>query len=170
MTAIDETRPLGHGKSTQDNRLSVGDATRALTLPHLPYGDAVHAALNAAGIVPDKVETGSRIDGANHGRARRELFLRLEWLPGHEDLAAAHRAAGMTLEWSHLAGWSVHFSDDLVALDADELAAPDVLATAVLEAATEGFDFEWTPPPVASRWEHALELDIALVHYDERRS
>lgn len=171
MTALDAPRPGGHGKSTQgSSQLPVGDATRTLTLPHLPYGDAVHAALHTAGLVPDTVETGSRIDGANYGQGQRELFLRLEWLPGHEDLATAHRAVGMALEWSHLGGWTVRFGDDLVVLDADQLAAPDLLATAVLEAATEGFDFVWSPPPGAGRWEYALELDIALVAYDERRS
>ncbi|MEY2249373.1 hypothetical protein AB8A21_41780, partial [Streptomyces sp. BF23-18] len=145
MSAIEERAAIALGKGTCDrSQRSVGDATRALTLPHLPYGDAVLAALHAAAIVPDTLEAGCRVDGANYGRRHQELFLRLEWLPGHEDLAAPHRAKGMALEWSHLVGWTVRFGDDLAVLDADELAAPDLLVAAVLEAATEGFDFVWT--------------------------
>jgi hypothetical protein len=169
MSAIEERAAAAPGKSTCDrSQRSVGNATQALTLPQLPYGDAVHAALHAAGIVPDTLEAGCRIDGSSYGHSRQELFLRLEWLPGHEDLAAPHRATGMGLDWSHLIGWTVRFGDDLVVLDVDELAAPDLLVAAVLEAATEGFDFVWTPPPGAGRWDHALELDIALVNFDDR--
>ncbi|MEU4165613.1 hypothetical protein AB0F46_01845 [Streptomyces sp. NPDC026665] len=169
MSAIEERAAVALGKGTCDrSQRSVGDATRALTLPHLPYGDAVHAALHTAGIVPDTMEAGCRVDGASYGKSRLELFLRLEWLPGHEDLAVAHRATGMALEWSHLVGWTVRFGDDLAVLDADELAAPDLLVAAVLEAATEGFGFAWTPPPGAGRWDFALELDIALVAFDDR--
>ena len=39
--------PAQHGKSTQGSALSVGDATRTLTLPHLPYADAVLAVIVA---------------------------------------------------------------------------------------------------------------------------
>jgi hypothetical protein len=169
VSAIEERAAVTSEEGTRDRiQWSVGDATRALTLPHLPYGDAVHAALHAAGIVPDTLEAGCRVDGANYGRSRLELFLRLEWLPGHEDLAAPHRTTGMALEWSHLVGWTVRFGDDLAVLAADELAAPDLLVAAVLEAATDGFDFVWTPPPGAGRWDHALELDIALVNFEDR--
>ena len=54
------TEPAQHGKSTQGSALSVGDATRTLTLPHLPYADAVLAALDAAGLQPAAVEAGLR--------------------------------------------------------------------------------------------------------------
>lgn len=173
MTAIDEARAAdGTEKSTRDgSQPSVGDATRAAGLPQLPYGDAVHAALAGAGLVPDTLETGVRVEGQNYGAGRRELFLRLEWLPGHEDLADVHRQAGMTLAWSHLAGgWSFLFGDDLVVLDLDELAAPDLIAEAVLTAAVDGFGMVWTAPPGAARWEYAPELDIALVHFDQREA
>ncbi len=159
----------GEGKSTQGgDQPTVGDATRALTLPHLPYADAIHRTLTSAGLLPDQMVSGIRVGGADYGSGPRELVLRLEWWPGHKDLAAGHRDAGMALEWSHLAGWSLEFGDDVVNLAVDDIVAPEVLAEAVLEAAVEGGAMAWAPSPGAPRWECALELDIALVHYDER--
>ena len=158
------------GKCTQGgDQPSVGDATRALTLPHLPYADAIHRALTSAGLLPDQVIAGRRVGGADYHQGPRELVIRLEWWPGHKDLVAGHRkTAGIALEWSHLAGWSLELGADVVHLDVDDIAAPEVLAEAVLEAAVEDDPATWTPPPDAPRWQYALELDIALVHYAER--
>ncbi|MGW4733858.1 hypothetical protein ACWEQC_32630 [Streptomyces shenzhenensis] len=167
MTAIDETAAAaaGPGKSTRDSsRLSVDDATRA-TLPQLPYADAVHHALAGLQLAPDLVETGMREEQTD---GPCELFLRLEWLPGHDDLVpAAARSQGLIVEWSHLGGWSVRCGGDLAVLDADTLADPDVIADAAMHAALCGLGCA-CEKPAADRWEHAVYLDIALVHFDER--
>jgi hypothetical protein len=167
VTAIEEQAAATAGKSTRDDtRLSVGDATRA-TLPQLRYADAVLAALDAMTLSPDRLETGMRRES---GGTRRELFLRLEWWPKHEELAPDDvREAGLTVEWSHLAGWSARVGDDLVALDVDDLADPDVIAEAALHAALCGLRCACVKSPGPdARWEHAVYLDIALTAYDER--
>ncbi|MCZ4605251.1 hypothetical protein O3S80_16155 [Streptomyces sp. Lzd4kr] len=167
MSAVEGTTEAGgSGKSIHDSALSVDDATRA-TLPHLPYADAVHAALAEVVMVPDLLETGVRQE---HPRSKRELFLRLQWLPGHDDLVpAAAQADGLTVEWSHLAGWSVRCGDALAVLDVDELADPATVAEAAMHAALCGLDCTCEKPP-AGRWDQALVLDIALVHFDERET
>ncbi|MEV6614237.1 hypothetical protein AB0N31_10515 [Streptomyces sp. NPDC051051] len=154
------------GKSTHDSALSVDDATRA-TLPQLPYADAVHGALAELVLLPDTVETGMRIEGDSR---RRELFLRLEWLPGHDDLVQPEAcASGMTVQWSHLAGWSVAAAGDLVVLDVDELADPAMVAEAAMHAALCGLRCACERAPGQdARWDQAVYLDIALVAYDER--
>ena len=89
MTAIDEQTAHAAGKSTHSSgQLPVGDATRAM-LPQDPYAAAVRAALAALRFQPDAVETGVRQEPGGG----RELFLRLQWLPGHDDLAALLDAA-----------------------------------------------------------------------------
>lgn len=168
MTAIEEQAADVAGKSTRDSvALSVGDATRA-TSPHLRYGDAVDRALSALEFLPDTVEAGMRKESGPHGV--RELFLRLEWLPGHDDLIPDDvRASGLVVQWSHLAGWSVRSGDDLVAVDVDDLADPALIADAAMHAALHGLRCSCEKPDAGlGRWEHAVYLDIALVAYDER--
>lgn len=165
MSAIDE-RPKGStGKSTRDGiQLSVGEATRTLTLPQAPYGDAVHAALAHAGLVPDVMEAGLR----SNGPRRLELFLRLVWLPGHPRLAASQHDEGLTVAWSHLAGWSGWVGGyEPVLLDVDELAAPELVADAADHLAEHGTHRPWVPP-ADGRWSDAVYLDIALHHFKER--
>ncbi|MFJ6386416.1 hypothetical protein ACIQJT_02285 [Streptomyces sp. NPDC091972] len=166
MRAIEESAAVaatveGIGKDTGDgSQSSAGGVHPAQPFPHLPYGDALHAELTLAGLAPDVMAAGVRAEGP-YGEGPRELFLRAEWLPGHEDLAAPHEA-GMVLQWSHLTGWSLLFGDDLVVLDVDDLAAPALLTDAVLEGAVHGIGMRYLPPEGAARWEHARGLDVAL--------
>ncbi|MBK3630405.1 hypothetical protein JHN59_37535 [Streptomyces sp. MBT49] len=170
MSAIEETRAAAPGKSTHEDsgRLSVGDATRA-TLPQLRYGDAVERALAALEFLPDTIDAGMRKEPGQSGR--RELFLRLEWLPGHDDLVPdVICASGLVVQWSHLAGWSALAGDDLVALDVDEIADPALIADAAMHAALHGLRCACEKPDTdgPGRWEDAVYLDVALVAYDER--
>ncbi|WP_432032772.1 hypothetical protein [Streptomyces antibioticus] len=171
MTAVEETRTAANpGKSIRDgSQPSVDTATRA-TLPQLAYADAIDAALAELSLPPDVLETGVRRE---RDSKRRELFLRLEWLPGHDDLVPyAMQADGLTVQWSGLAGWSARAGADLVAWDVDELADPDVIAEAAMHAALCGLRCTCVMAPGGSdaRWEHAVYLDIALVAYAERTS
>lgn len=169
MSAIEETTSAiveGTGKDTgASTQLPAGDVHPAHPFPHLPYGDALHAELTGAGLAPDVMEAGVRAEG-RYGEGPQELFLRAEWLPGHEDLAAPHEV-GMALQWSHLTGWSLLFGDDLVVLDVDALAAPALLTDAVLEGAVHGVGARYLAPEDGARWEHARDLDTALVHRAE---
>ncbi|MFI1030772.1 hypothetical protein [Streptomyces sp. NPDC020951] len=167
MTAVEEARSAGaSGKSIHDSGLSVDGATRA-TLPQQRYADALHAALDALQLLPDTLRAGLRIEPP---RGPRELYVELEWLPGHDDLVpAAAQMDGLTVAWSHLAGWSVRCGPDVVALDVDKLAAPTLIADAAMHAALYGIGRgRPEPPDPGARWEHAVYLDIALVAYDER--
>lgn len=161
---VDNSAAAAAGKSTRG--LAVGDATRAMTLPQLPYADAVHAELTAAGLMPDVVEAGMRAEG-RYGEGLRELFIRAEWLPGHEDLAGALRASGLVLQWSHLAGWSLLVGDDLAVLDVDEITEPVLLVDAVQHVAEGGTADAWVVPFQAC-WEYGADLDGALVSVGER--
>jgi hypothetical protein len=160
-----EAGGLGPEKCTGDSsQLPAGEATRTLTLPHLPYGDAVHAELAAAGLLP-VLEAGVRRDTPSHP----ELYLRLSWVPDHPGLSEEVRPHGLTLAWSHVTGWRAHDrSGDYVLLDVDALAAPKVVQEAGSHLARYHLDGAWEPSDPAARWEYALELDIALVHFDER--
>ncbi|MFI6337808.1 hypothetical protein [Streptomyces sp. NPDC050535] len=166
MSAIEETdaAAAAAGKST---RLSLGEATR-LTLPQLPYGDAVHAALAELEFLPDTLDVGVRTETIE--RPHRELFLRLEWLPGNEGLIPqAVRADGLILQWSHLAGWSLRTGDDLVDLvRLAELADPAVVADVAMHAGLYGVRSIGERPATGARWSEADHLDSALVQYDER--
>ncbi|WP_432135838.1 hypothetical protein [Streptomyces sp. bgisy154] len=168
MTAIEETTaPAGGtaGKSTHDSTLlPVGDATQP-ALPQLPYADAVHTALDALALLPDALETGVRRapDGV------RELFLRLEWLPTHDDLAVPEmHGAGLTLEWSHLGGWLARSGTDVAGPGIDRLADPAVVADTALHAALCGMHCACDKPYRGRRWEHADHLATVLTAYDER--
>lgn len=168
MSAIEETGTAGPVKSTQgSSQLSVGDATRALDVPQLPYGDAVHAELLAVAMPPDAVEAGIR-----HGRSGApELFLRAVWPAGTALLDDRVRGRGLTLAWSHVTGWSAHDAYCICRLlDVDALADPRLIAHAALHLAEEPLDegAMWAPPPGLGRWSEAVYLDIALAHYDER--
>jgi hypothetical protein len=169
VTPIEEQAAAQAGKSTQGgSRPPVGDATRA-TLPHLPYRDAIRAALAGMALLPDLLWTGTREEP---GSTVRELVLRLDWLPEHDDLVppAVHEG-GLTVEWSHLAGWSARAGDDLAALDVDELADPDVIAEAAMHAALCGLRCSCVKAPgPRARWDQAAHLDAALAAYDEREA
>lgn len=149
------------GKSTQgSSQLSVGDATRTLALPHLPYADAVLAALDVAGMPPTVVEAGLR------DLRSPELFMRFVWPVGTAD---GVRDKGLTLAWSHVTGWSAHDVDGVAELlDVDALADPRLIALAALDLAEEGPDLKWSQPDgVGGRWSEAVYLDVALAHFDE---
>jgi hypothetical protein len=168
VSAPEETGAAGSVKSTQgSSRLPVGDATRTLSLPHLPYGDAVHAALAEFVMLPDTFDAGVRTETVG---GRRELFLSLEWLPGHDDLVPpAVQAEGMTVQWSPLVGWSVRSGDDVAFLGVDELADPAVIAEAAMHAALCGIGCTCVKAPGArARWSEAACLDTALAEFDER--
>lgn len=168
MSALEETAAATVGKSTQQDssQLSVGDATQA-TLPQLRYADAIHAALRAIEVLPDLVDAGVRTETVD---GQRELYIRLQWMPLHDDLVPhTVRADGLTVQWSHLAGWSVCSGEDVTALEgADDLADPAVIADACLHAAIHGPRCTCDRPDPAARWSKAVYLDIALVAYDER--
>ncbi|MET7679364.1 hypothetical protein [Streptomyces sp. NPDC005423] len=165
MSAIEETGTAGPAKSTRGgSRPSVGEATQALMyFPHLPYGDAVFAEIVAGDPHPPTLIEA----GVGHSE-ERVLFLRVVWVPGHPGLGAGVRADGLTLRWSPVVGWSAHTLYDSRRLLIDELAAPTVLADAALHLCEHGLDCEWEPEDRLARWEFALELDIALVTFDER--
>jgi hypothetical protein len=151
------------GGSTQP---SAGGSTQAPTVfPHLRYGDAVFAEIAAADPYPPTVLEAGLGQGAD-----RVLFLRVVWPPEHPGLGEAARPDGLTLRWSHLAGWSAHTMYDSRQLLIDELAAPAVLADAALHLCEHGLDCDWEPEDRLARWENALELDIALVNFDEREA
>lgn len=162
MTAIEERPAAEPGKSIH-GELSVDEATRA-TLPQLRYVDAVDAALAALRLPPDVIETGMRKEPGG----ARELFLRLEWLPEHDDLVKpAMWQDGLTLEWSHLAGWLQRSGNEALAPQIDKIADPDTVAEIALHAALCGMRCSCEKPP-AGRWGDAVYLEIALVAYDER--
>ncbi|SFK74996.1 hypothetical protein [Streptomyces pini] len=115
--------------------------------PHLPYVDAVHAALTAAGHVPDVV-TASVVLGDERHPA--DLFAEFQW-------------DTVRLRWESARGWlhtAPHTTGDRFGpLLVAHLADPAVLAT-VVERLADGH------PPVSSRavWEDpaAGVLDRAL--------
>jgi hypothetical protein len=157
--------PAQHGKSTQDSgKLSVGDATRTLTLPHLPYGDAVLAKLDAARTPPAAVEAGLR------SLRSPELFMRFVWPVGTALLDDGVRDKGLTLAWSHVTGWSAHDAYGAAELlDVDALADPRLIALAALDLVEQEVH-RWRPPEglTGGRWSEAVYLDIALGLFDEK--
>ncbi|MFF0138025.1 hypothetical protein ACFYRN_16510 [Streptomyces sp. NPDC005227] len=170
MTAIEERTTVTPGKSTHDRtQRSVDEATRTLTLPHLPYADAVVAELDAVCMPPAAVEVGMRDPHMSHP----ELFLRAVWPAGASALDERVQDQGLSLSWSHVTGWSAHDADSqCVLLDLDTLADPRLIAHAALHFAEEPLTGgeTWTPPPGPDRWAFALELDIALVNFEERET
>lgn len=167
MTAIEETTaPAGGtaGKSTHDSTLlPVGDATQP-ALPQEPYGQAVFAALDELRLLPDIIETGIRREPGGG----RELFLRLEWLPTHDDLVRpAMQQDGLTLEWSHLGGWLARSGTDAVGPDIDPLADPALVADTALHTALHGMHCACDKPHRTRLWEHAEALTTALTAYNE---
>ncbi|MEU9972316.1 hypothetical protein [Streptomyces sp. NPDC051014] len=168
MTAIEEQAASVVQEGIPVSELTVDDATRA-TQPHLPYADAVHAALAEIELLPDLMEAGTRRESAKSGQSLPpELFARLEWLEGHDDLATLDvQVEGLVAEWSHLGGWAIRSGRDLVVLDVDDLADPSTIAEAVMHAALCGLrcSCDMLPP---GRWEHAAYLETALAAYNER--
>lgn len=168
MSAIEETAAAGTaGKDTRGGLQPSGAASThtvvAAFMPHLPYADAVHAELVEWELHPEALEAGVRVGGPG---GQRELFLRLVWPAGHEDLAESVRPDGLALGWSHITGWSVHTLGQGRLLDLDEFVAPSVLAEYVLHLAEYGLDRDWAPEDSA-RWEHALTVEIACILLDE---
>ena len=169
MSAIEETRTAAVtvGKDTGDGIQSpAGESTPVLAgLPQRSYAQAVHAALCAIEVLPDYVESGERVEVFD---GQPELFVRLEWLPGHDDLApVALQAAGLVVQWSHLAGWSVCSGADVAEFDVDELADPDTVAERCMHAVLCGLGCACEKPP-RGRWERAAALNAALSAFDER--
>ncbi|MFF6825019.1 hypothetical protein [Streptomyces longwoodensis] len=168
MSAVDEPRRSGGaggeaGKSIHP--MTVDDATRAV-LPQLAYADAVWAAHETLELIPDALETGVRAESPGGGQ---ELFIRLEWLPGHDDLLhPAVRRDGLTVEWSHLAGWIVRSGADVHAPPVDQLAAPEAVAWLSMHAALCRPGCACAKREDSGRWEHAVYLEIAIGHYTER--
>lgn len=168
MSAIEESSPAAVvGKSTQGSELPVGDATRLLMLPQLPYADAVHAELLAAELTPSAFEAGLR-----RGRTgASELYVRAVWPVGAPRLGEAVRPYGLTIAWSHVTGWSAHdIYEHCQLLDVDVLADPRLIAQAAQHLAVESLDGGelWTPASGAGRWSEAVYLDIALCRFEER--
>lgn len=169
MSAIEETSAAAPvGKCTQGGSLPpVGDATRLVMFPQLPYADAVHAELLAVAMPPSWLEAGLR----RGCTGMPELYIRAVWPAGTPLLDDAVRRDGLTLAWSHVTGWSAHNAvEDCALLDVDALAAPALIAHAALHFAEEPLDGgePWTPPDGPGRWSEALFLDIALCRFDER--
>lgn len=165
MSAIEETRTAATvGKDTSDGAQLSASAGES-TLPQLPYADAVHRALCALEVLPDSVETGVRTEIFD---GQRELFVRVEWMPGHDDLVPdVLRTAGLTVQWSHLTGWSVCSGDELAELAVDDLADPDTIADRCMHAVLCGLGCACEKPQ-SGRWELAAALNAALTAYDER--
>lgn len=170
MSAIEESAAAVAGDTGKDIRSSLqllADGVHPAlgsALPHLPYGDAVHAEVVASGLRPPEfVEAGLGGLGSH-----RVPFLRLVWPPDHEGLGEVARADGLTLRWSHTAGWSAHTCTDYRALPVDTYAHPLLVADAAWHFALYGLGgAEWVEP-FEARWEYARDLDLALVHYAER--
>ncbi len=159
MTALDAGALAG--KSTQGSgQLPPGEATRALSLPQIPYADAVYAELLDVGLPPSAYEAGLR-----RGRTGApELYVRAVWPAGAPALADPARPRGLTIAWSHVTGWAAHDADEQCALlPVDVLAAPELVADAARHHAAHGIDLDhpWTPA-ADGRWTDAVYLDIAI--------
>lgn len=136
--------------------------------PHLPYAEAVRAALAAEGLRPEVTEIGCR-----ERRGERELYVRLVWLPGHEDLDPDGRLYGLTLAWSHLGGWVATSGPgglQMRTLLISDLASPAAVVEAALHLTQDGIECAWQPSDLTARWEDAGALDLALVAFDEREA
>ncbi|MEW2570462.1 hypothetical protein [Streptomyces sp. NPDC047070] len=136
-------------------------------LPQLPYAAAVHTALVGMAFLPDVVEAGVRRESIDQPVG--ELFMRLEWLPGNDDLVpTGMHADGLVVQWSHLTGWSVRCGDDLVVLMLSDLADPALIVDLAMHAALHGLRCRCEGPPSRLvRWSEAEALHAALVRYDE---
>lgn len=164
MSAIEESpRTAGEdGKDTHGQAAAAGGVHPGFGLPHLPYGDAVYSMLDQAGLVPDVLEAGLR---GEQPLTAPELFLTLSWLRGHPDLADP---VGLDLLWSHLTGWAARIGLDVKPLPIQDLAAPHVLADAVLHLAVSGLDGQWAPDDRLARWADWRRLDADLTAAAER--
>lgn len=143
------------------------DAAVALVmLPQLPYADAVHRQFAELAFLPDTVEAGMRRETV--GLTDGDLFVRLVWLPGNDDLIPSRvRADGLVVQWSNLAGWSVECGEDLVVLEElAELADPGQVADVAMHAAVYGLSGSELPGN-PTRWSQAHVLEAALLRYEE---
>lgn len=114
--------------------------------PHVPYADAVHAALSSACAEPDVMSVTVT--------SGQELFTTIRW-----DRSAA-LPRGLRLVWSHVTGWRC---DDLTTgdgqlLPVDTLAAPGAIA----KAATLLLSGEQVLPRSDERWVLADQLARCL--------
>ncbi|OSZ56280.1 hypothetical protein OQI_33840 [Streptomyces pharetrae CZA14] len=167
MTTAQQTGTVRSEKSTQgSSQLSVGDATRTLALPQLPYADAVLAELDAVGMPPAALETGLRATRPG----LPELFMRLVWPTGSHLLDDGVRDKGLTLAWSHVTGWTAHNGvGDSELLDVDLFADPALVAMAARDLAEQDLSLMWSPPDgTAGRWPEADHLDLALTRFEEK--
>ncbi|NEB00594.1 hypothetical protein [Streptomyces sp. SID13726] len=170
MSAIEESAAAVAGDTGKDIRSGLQpppDGVHpglALALPHLPYGDAVHAEVVASRLCPPEfVEAGLAAVGGH-----RVLFLRLVWPPDHEGLDEAARADGLTVRWSASAGWTVHTVTDYRALPVGLYAHPVLVADAARHFARHGLGgAEWVEP-FEARWEDADALEAAVAAFTER--
>lgn len=162
MSAIEETDTAGKDTSGGGQPSGAASTHTVVTalLPHLAYGDAVHAEVAEWELHPELMEAGVGV-AARSGRP--ELFLRLIWPAGSIDLGEDVRPDGLTLSWSHITGWSARSGDSGLLLSLHEFAAPPVVAEAALHLVEEGLDCGWTPDPGADRWEHATATRTACL-------
>lgn len=111
--------------------------------PHLPYLDAVLAALDTAGLPPDEVDTGAD--------QHHDLDAYLSW-----------NRAGVHLRWDVVRGWQA---------DADRAAGPlpiPTLADAAVIADTVRLLTDGQPAtPRGESWAGARELDVALSEWED---
>ncbi|MDX2667427.1 hypothetical protein [Streptomyces stelliscabiei] len=170
MSAIEETTAAaaagkdthaGGGQPSGDVGGVHPDLVR-LGMVHLPYGDAVYIMLDQAGLTPNEMVAGLRTEDPKRGP---ELVLTLSWEQGHPDL---HDPAGLELSWSHLTGWAARIGLDVKSLPVQDLAAPHVLADAVLHLSVSGIAGAWMPEDRLARWADWRALDAALTRAAER--
>ncbi|MER7820666.1 hypothetical protein [Streptomyces sp. NPDC096153] len=116
-------------------------------LPHLPYADAVHAALVDAGIAPDTLTASASDSGVS-----RELIAVFSW-------------GDITLRWSSDTGWRHEAPHCGGRLPLNQFAAPAAVVTAVVLLA-DGH------PPVAcrERWAEARSLAVAIGDWEQSPS
>lgn len=142
-------------------------AAALVTLPQLPYADAVHRQFAELAFLPDTIEAGMRRETV--GLTCGDLFVRLVWLPGNDDLVPSRvRADGLVVQWSNLAGWSVECGEDLLVLEQlAELADPGQVADVAMHAAVYGLSGNEQLPGNPTRWSQAHVLEAALLRYEE---
>lgn len=115
-------------------------------MPHLPYIDAVVAALDEAGLHPAQVNAGATDEPT------RGLFAHLAWTSDEDALS---------LRWSSLTDWRFESSEGGGPLLISAVASPPAVVDCVRLLLT-------CRPAVASedRWDRAAELEVALYRWE----
>lgn len=139
--------------------------TATVVFPHLPYIDAVTAALDEAGLVPAHVEAGVT--------EMRELTATLTWPATHPAVDATVLPLGIRLTWRHVTGWwaSDPHADDSLHLPLPHACDPAEVAAAVREACTAGLFDSGKPVDqygTTALWRHQRVLDRGLSDWEER--